>query len=537
MIIKKLFNYIFFYPLFYKVNNIHYFKNFKIGKDYQIKNLVLENNTYFNKSINYFFNSKEAKFFLPNNLLDKKFTIPKSMLKLTFSNYFSLLTKKRFNLYLFFASILIKWKKFLSPELQNFIYSKSKIPIFWEELIHQNSGLIVRTNDGLKRTPAVSTSICDQLTGSIICHIYNLEKILICPIYQGSLNQNNGLAIYSQEHNSLYFIFTSKLEKYFKTRNKSLFNFAKSITEGYKNSKSKIQKKFIYVGGKVNYGHTIINDTKYIEYISNVKNRRFDFLLGNYDYFCTLDIKKREEGRKIRHNFFYLNKYLFNKNFYSLPNILVLPLPSYRPDPKNLKIISYPLKKKINLNSKRAFYLLLDERKGKRCLRNKLSLIHIICSKLKSNKINFLIIDGFTSIPKYKSQLKVSLYKLSQKLIKKTSLIAKSYGINLIMIDGKKLTLKNKICSNYKILYGFASYGSGMAYPIYILNIPLSIGGTDSVISKKVFNKWHWHFTKYCHMERYVKEDLVPSSSFSENGYTLNTKIMGKLLDFRLKEN
>ena len=38
-------------------------------------------------------------------------------------------------------------------------------------------------------------------------------------------------------------------------------------------------------------------------------------------------------------------------------------------------------------------------------------------------------------------------------------------------------------------------------------------------------------------MERYVKEDLVPSSSFSENGYTLNTKIMGKLLDFRLKEN
>ena len=105
------------------------------------------------------------------------------------------------------------------------------------------------------------------------------------------------------------------------------------------------------------------------------------------------------------------------------------------------------------------------------------------------------------------------------------------------MIDGKKLTLKNKICSNYKILYGFASYGSGMAYPTYILNIPLSIGGTDSVISKKVFNKWHWHFTKYCHMERYVKEDLVPSSSFSENGYTLNTKIMGKLLDFRLKEN
>lgn len=71
MIIKKLFNYIFFYPLFYKVNNIHYFKNFKISKDYQIKNLVLENNTYFNKSINYFFDSKEAEFFLPINLLNK----------------------------------------------------------------------------------------------------------------------------------------------------------------------------------------------------------------------------------------------------------------------------------------------------------------------------------------------------------------------------------------------------------------------------------------------------------------------------------
>ena len=139
MIIKKLFNYIFFYPLFYKVNKIHYFKNFKISNDYQIKNLVLENNTYFNKSINYFFDSKEAEFFLPINLLNKKFNLSKSLLRLTFSNDFSLLTKKRFNLYLFFASILIKWKIFIS-ELQNFIYNKLKIQSL-EELIHQNSGL------------------------------------------------------------------------------------------------------------------------------------------------------------------------------------------------------------------------------------------------------------------------------------------------------------------------------------------------------------------------------------------------------------
>ena len=70
MIIKKLFNYIFF-TLFYKVNNIHYFKNFKIRERLSTKNLVLENNTYFNKSINYFFDSKEVEFFLPINLLNK----------------------------------------------------------------------------------------------------------------------------------------------------------------------------------------------------------------------------------------------------------------------------------------------------------------------------------------------------------------------------------------------------------------------------------------------------------------------------------
>ena len=96
-----------------------------------------------------------------------------------------------------------------------------------------------------------------------------------------------------------------------------------------------------------------------------------------------------------------------------------------------------------------------------------------------------------------------------------------------------KLKDKNEICSKFNILSGFASYGAGMHYPIYILNIPRAISGADIVFKKDLVDKWTWIHCKYCHKKRIYEETLLPSFSNNEEGYEVDLKY---LEDYLIKQ-
>ena len=142
-----------------------------------------------------------------------------------------------------------------------------------------------------------------------------------------------------------------------------------------------------------------------------------------------------------------------------------------------------------------------------------------------------------TSVPNYDKNQTSIVNSLSKEFLKKAIQKVKENKIQLNLIDGLSIIEKNKLCAKFNIKSGFASYGAGMAYPIYILNIPIAIGGTDAVISKKTIKRWRWHFSKYCHPNRNEKEFLIPSKNFSNKGYNLNIQQLKKYLTNNLERN
>ena len=140
----------------------------------------------------------------------------------------------------------------------------------------------------------------------------------------------------------------------------------------YFKSKSNKLKHLLYIGGKINYGHTIINDSSYINYFTQQKYKNIRFLIGNYDFLCSKKIYKNlnKNQQNISKKFIPINHYKIENNTYSLPNLFITPLPSYRVSSKILSIISYPYKNTNNNKKAKSFYLMLDQREGIRKVKN-----------------------------------------------------------------------------------------------------------------------------------------------------------------------
>lgn len=531
MILKKIISHISAEKLTF-LNEYKFHKKILLPEFYDIKILNIKNELFCRNSINKLLKNNEVINFLPNEIIENNFYTPESILDLTFPQYFSKLAPNKTN---FFKIIFFQIKKFLPAFLGNLLHNFFKFKIFWQEAIDKKIGILITTKNKIIKCPPSGSLIFEKGTGSIISHIYAHNNLLICPLYQGSLNQNNGLIIFSKSRKTYYFILTKKLKNIFKNNLVLIKSFSESISDSYTRSQNYEIKKLIYIGGKINYGHTIINDSAFLDYLYSKKHPTLNFLFGNYDYLCTLDLNSKiNSSFKDNHNFTFINEFNFENNIFSLPNYFVSPLPCYRPSKLAIKILSSQINLTKNESKESAFYFLIDERKGRRELINKMDVLDLICKKLNSKKIKYLILDGMTSIPIYGSSLKVKKNKISSRIIKEAEKVISKNGLKLRSIDGLTLIEKNKVCSKFRIISSFASYGSGMSYPIYILNIPIIIGGTDVVISRKIFKRWHWHFTKYCHPFRNKKEVLIPTNSYSKNGYNLNLGILESYLENNL---
>lgn len=525
----------------YKISKVKSFKkkytkkiNFSNNLNFQlnIKNIIGLNNL----SIDELLNNPNINNLLPVHLKDSIHREFSHVKILSFPEYFSLITTKNFKIRNLISLIIIQISRKISPEIYNYFFCIFKPSIFWEEASNNRSGIVIKSGNRLKRLRPICTNICDIGTGSVICHVYNFSNFLICPLFQGSLNSNTGIILFDYLTKSFFLIAEKKTREILTSDPQKYNDFIESLKFSVTKSDDKECKDLIYLGGKINYGHTIINDSLSIKYFSSKDYRNKNFLLGNYDFLCSKELYYKINSSKKFDPFFVLNDFKFKENIYACPNFFVTPNPSFRVSSEILSIISTPYFEKQKNKKPKSFYLIVDERIGVRALKNIFEVANLISKKLVEFKIENIILDGLTSLPDYSyKNKKIKKFNLNPITINPIKDTFEKNNIKTHIIDGLTLLEKNKICSKFNIQSGLASYGAGMHYGIYILNIPLAIGGTDAIFNRDIIKKWNWIHSKYCHENRFSNVEILPSYYYDKNGYHINLKNLDQYLNNRLK--
>lgn len=226
-----------------------------------------------------------------------------------------------------------------------------------------------------------------------------------------------------------------------------------------------------------------------------------------------------------------------NGETYGWSEYFVIPLTSYRPHFNSLKALG-----SINASPSAArpyskcVYVSLDSRVHGRYILDKVALFRNIVACCISRNIDAIIIDGNTAVPKYSrdDDNRISLHypevPIASRLYDQIISLSFQHGVSCIVIDGLSFPEKVEVCSHYEIDYAIAPYGSSMMFPIYILNCPLGIIGSE--IFANYLQTWRWHITRYCHSERHIKEFYIDSSITAGNGYIVSPASIESFFEF-----
>ena len=126
-----------------------------------------------------------------------------------------------------------------------------------------------------------------------------------------------------------------------------------------------------------------------------------------------------KDHSQVKNIFLSINNFKFSENIYSLPNLFVNPLPSYRVDSKIISLISKPYSQEKSLKDKKMFLYNVRSKKGKRKLKNIYQCIDLFSKILLDFDIREVIIDGLTSLPNYLEKCDiVKKYSLDKSIIK-----------------------------------------------------------------------------------------------------------------------
>lgn len=379
----------------------------------------------------------------------------------------------------------------------------------------------------------VASFVYEKGTGSCIFHVYDFDNCFIVPIYQGSLNSLSGTLIGIKKLNICFFLHSFKLGKTLGIPHSTIVEFLHSqiLNKLSSTHSGTTDLGFsLYIGGKLNFGHTLINDSSILDInLEKIRPTNFQLIIGNYDYFGFFDILRNHSKISSKLNAASINDFKINDKLYFLPNQFLLPLPVRRPSRRSLNLIRDQLINKAPVNNtfsqRKAIYLLLDERTGCRKIKNWLAIVSTLAEYCTSKDISNVFIDGYTSYIMYSSSLNdenlANNARLSTCFMKQMSQVFGRKNINATSLDALTISDKLKICSGFDFVGALTAYGSGMVFPIYILNCPVLLLGTD-IISIDKFKKWRWHFSLLCHSQRYQFEHNVMSKNVSNDGFSVS---------------
>ncbi len=382
----------------------------------------------------------------------------------------------------------------------------------------------------------VATWIYEKGTGSTIFHIYNYGDLIVAPIYQGSLNSLSGILIKSSKENICFFLYTFKLGKTLNAVNSTeLYSFVNQILERIVSPilpPSELSLS-LYIGGKINFGHTLINDSSILDFnFINCIRKQIQIIVGNYDYFSFYKIIHKNTSTLFSDlKYFSINQFKISEKSYFLPNQIVLPIPARRPTTNSLDYFHKVLRPNPNHpiannpTKPRAIYLLLDERTGVRHVKNWPSVASALSDYCKSEDITQIILDGYMSHSKYLDSLDEEYLEtgsyLSVDFLSQIVDLLNDDIISLISLDALTIFEKLSICSQFEFVGAVSAYGSGMAFPIYLLNCPIVLFGAD-ILPANIFKKWRWHYTLFCHSKRFKSEYHVKSFNISDDGFCVS---------------
>lgn len=400
--------------------------------------------------------------------------------------------------------------------------------------------------------------------GSTIIFGYSIGDLLVCPVYSGLMVEFCGLLLADLNTAESALLASCCLSSNLDADDFMMRSIVNSINlslatlQNVKHSAlSEVSlNRTLLAGMHYNYGHTIINDTLYVDPDLSLAPLEDDpctmVTLGSWDYIDSELILKSQSANSFELDFRSLENDRQDYFFVSY-EYYYCPLPSHRPSPRSLRSLSAAHGKDQALsithhrfhqfNSTvvqetesvvKSIYIAVDQRKGCRELLNAIDVFNVI-SEFACRKGLEIIIDGLTSYPVYPvdvagSHTRSYLFQPTLKGCTDLLGIAKSMQVQAATLDG--MSLRQKICfmQNQDIWHAFTPYGSSSIIPIYLLNCRVSIYGS-SWIDRIKRNAWSWHLGSLCHPQRITQEFYLPSSCQEVNGYVVDTHFMQKYLE------
>jgi len=394
-------------------------------------------------------------------------------------------------------------------------------------------------NQCLFHTKPLGTILISKETGGILLYPFSIQDIILAPIYSGWINQFQGVAVITRNsfridcpNNSVKHHLVAKAQ--------DILLCIKKLTKEKINIKCSTEKSFILVGQRINFGHTIIQDSSLVESWMAIKSsgRQYGLILGSYDYLCSLDlIKSRPDFTSLECEI--LEDFLVSQDIYSLPQE-TYPLPTMRPTTGGLNNYMNNEQSEDRATSyhEKCFYYNVDSREGRRKCMNYPEITSVVAAQLKRRGIHKVVVDSQTSFPRYtyKSGKIIADDNVGSSLqsLEYTAIIRKLELEGLRVEDWHGLTLIQKLERTRAVDFacGLASYGSSMIIPIYIANIPTIIFGCE--VHNNAFKSWFWHTSRYCHQRR-VDQAYFVKSLTTDSGYHVNTKFLFDILKKALK--
>lgn len=350
-----------------------------------------------------------------------------------------------------------------------------------------------------------------------------LGPMVIAPLYAEWMSILYGLAILDLNSNKLVLLCQPHLVSEIQD------TFAKSLIELISKSTTSsplaIPKFSTILGFRVNFGHTIINETSCLDLMKHksAHNKCPNILIGDYDFLDTFSLVK-SFGCQVD----ILSQFKCeNLDSYVLPNHVACPLTTQMATSSALSLVRRGHIFSSEENPK-ALYFVVDYRKGSRYFVNIRDVLNLLIESVINLDV-FIIIDGLTQVnlPLKKAEQNRSLHTAVEEVLSASKTKNElEVSQKLIITDGLTFPEKIETFSKYNIKAAFAPYGSSLMIPIYILNVPIYIFGTEIF---RQYERQLWHITRYCHKERILKENVVKSSSLSNQGYQV------MLSDFKTK--